>query len=202
MPYTDTRRSRDSGDNGNARTIVRIDVTMNKTILFSRQAIEEAITELARRINADYRGRPLVVVGILKGSFVFLADLIRKLDLDVTVDFVVLGSYGSGTTTSGEVKMLKDLSAPIEGKDVLVVEDIVDTGVTLTFFMDTLRRRRPASLAICALIDKKARREVQIDVQYVGIEMEDGFIVGYGIDCNEQYRNLPDIWVLRDEDGS
>ena len=175
---------------------------MSKTILFSRQAIEEAITELARRINADYRGRPLVLVGILKGSFVFLADLIRKLDLDVTVDFAVLGSYGSGTTTSGEVKMLKDLSAPIEGKDVLVVEDIVDTGITLTYFMDTLRRRRPASLAICALIDKKARREVQIDVQYVGIEMEDGFIVGYGIDCNEQYRNLPDIWVLRDQEGS
>jgi hypoxanthine phosphoribosyltransferase len=184
------------------RKISRTDVTMNKTILFSRQAIEEAITELARRINADYRGRPLVLVGILKGSFVFLADLIRKLDLDVTVDFVVLGSYGSGTTTSGEVKMLKDLSAPIEGKEVLVVEDIVDTGITLTYFMDTLRRRRPASLAICALIDKKARREVQIDVKYVGIEMEDGFIVGYGIDCNEQYRNLPDIWVLRDEEGS
>lgn len=175
---------------------------MEKTILFSRHVIEQAISDLARRINADYHGRSLVLVGILKGSFVFLADLVRKLDLDVTVDFVVLGSYGSGTTTSGEVKMLKDLSGPIEGKDVLVVEDIVDTGITLTYFMDILGRRRPASLAICALIDKKARREVPIDVRYVGLEMEDGFIVGYGIDCDERYRNLPDIWVVHEEDGT
>jgi hypoxanthine phosphoribosyltransferase len=171
---------------------------MNRTVLFSREDIEEAIAKLARRINADYRGKPLILVGILKGSFVFLADLIRKLDLDVTVDFVVLGSYGSGTTTSGEVKMVKDLSAPIEGKDVLVVEDIVDTGITLTYFMDILRRRKPRSLAICALIDKKARREVNIDVDYVGLEMENGFIVGYGIDCNEKLRNLPEIWVIRE----
>lgn len=174
---------------------------MNKTILFSQKVIEQAIERLARQINTDYRGRPVVLVGILKGSFVFLADLIRRLDLDVTVDFVVLGSYGSGTTTSGEVKMLKDLSAPIEAKHVLVVEDIVDTGITLMYFMDILRRRRPSSLAICALIDKKARREVQIDVDYVGLEMDDGFIVGYGIDCNEKYRNLPDIWVIDQEDG-
>jgi hypoxanthine phosphoribosyltransferase len=172
---------------------------MNKSILFSRQAIEAAVVKLARQINTDYRGKSLVLVGILKGSFVFLADLIRKLDLDVTVDFVVLGSYGSGITTSGEVKMLKDLSAPIEGKHVLVVEDIVDTGVTLTYFMDILKRRRPGSLAICALIDKSARREVAIDVDYVGLEMEDGFIVGYGIDCNEQFRNLPEIWVIHEE---
>jgi hypoxanthine phosphoribosyltransferase len=175
---------------------------MNKTILFSQRVIEEAVSKLAERINADYRGRSVVMVGILKGSFVFLADLIRKLDLDVTVDFVVLGSYGSGTTSSGEVKMLKDLSAPIEGKDVLVVEDIVDTGVTLTYFMDILRRRRPRTLAICALIDKKARRKVAVDVDYVGLEMGDGFIVGYGIDCNEAYRNLPEIWVIEDQEGT
>ena len=175
---------------------------MKKTILFSRQDIDRAVWSLAQRINADYRGRSVVLVGILKGSFVFLADLIRKLDLDVTVDFVALGSYGSGTTTSGEVKMLKDLSAPIEGKDVLVVEDIVDTGITLTYFMDILRRRRPRSLAICALIDKKARREVQIDVDYVGLEMDDGFIVGYGIDCDEECRNLPDIWVIHPDEGT
>jgi hypoxanthine phosphoribosyltransferase len=170
---------------------------MNRTILFDRETIRGAVSELGERINADYRGRPVVLVGILKGSFVFLADLVRTLTLDVTVDFVVLGSYGAGTTTSGEVKMLKDLSAPIEGKDVLVVEDIVDTGVTLKYFMDILKRRGPKSLAICALIDKKARREVAIDVNYVGLEMEDGFIVGYGIDCNEQYRNLPEIWVIQ-----
>jgi hypoxanthine phosphoribosyltransferase len=172
---------------------------MNKTILFSRETIRRTVLELGERINADYRGRSVVLVGILKGSFVFLADLVRTLTLDVTVDFVVLGSYGAGTTSSGEVKMLKDLSAPIEGKDVLVVEDIVDTGITLKYFMDILRRRGPKSLAICALIDKKARREVAIDVDYVGLEMEDGFIVGYGIDCNEQYRNLPEIWVIRED---
>jgi len=172
---------------------------MNKTILFSRETIRRVVLELGERINADYRGRPVVLVGILKGSFVFLADLVRTLTLDVTVDFVVLGSYGAGTTASGEVKMLKDLSAPIEGKDVLVVEDIVDTGITLKYFTDILRRREPKSLAICALIDKKARREVDIDVDYVGLEMEDGFIVGYGIDCNEQYRNLPEIWVIRED---
>jgi hypoxanthine phosphoribosyltransferase len=172
---------------------------MNKAILFSRQVIEETVSKLAERINADYRGRSVVLVGILKGSFVFTADLIRKLDLDITVDFVVLGSYGSGTTSSGKVKMIKDLSASIEGKDVLVVEDVVDTGITLNYFMDILRGRRPRTLAICALIDKKARREVAIDVQYVGLEMEDGFIVGYGIDCNEQYRNLPEIWVIQEK---
>jgi len=171
----------------------------NKTILFSRQAIEGAVLRLAKQINADYKARPVVLVGILKGSFVFLADLIRKLDLDVTVDFAVLSSYGSATTSSGQVKMIKDLSAPIEGKDVLVVEDIVDTGITLKYFMDVLRQRRPASLAICTLIDKKARREVHIDVDYVGLEIEDGFIVGYGIDCNEEFRNLPEIWVIREE---
>jgi hypoxanthine phosphoribosyltransferase len=175
---------------------------MKKTILFSRQAIEQAVLKLAERINADYRGRSVVMVGILKGSFVFLADLIRKLDLDVTVDFVVLRSYGSGTASSGEVKILKDLSAPIEGKDVLVVEDIVDTGVTLTYFMDILRQRRPRTLAICALIDKKARRKVAIDVDYVGLEMDDGFIVGYGLDCNERYRNFPEIWVIRELDDT
>ncbi len=173
---------------------------MNKTILFSRETIERAVSGLAGRINTDYRGRSIILVGILKGSFVFMADLIRKLDLDVTVDFVVLGSYGAGTTTSGEVKMLKDLSAPIEGKDVLIVEDIVDTGITLKYFMDILRRRRPKTLAICALIDKSARREVAIDVDYVGLEMDDGFIVGYGIDCDEKFRNLPEIWVIQEEE--
>jgi hypoxanthine phosphoribosyltransferase len=171
----------------------------HKKILFPKSVIEEAVSSLARRINEDYRGQSLVTVGILKGSFVFMADLVRKLDLDVTVDFVALASYGSGTTTSGEVKMLKDLAAPIEGRHVLVVEDIVDTGITLKYLADLLERRRPKSLAICALIDKKARREVEIDVAYVGLEMEDGFIVGYGIDCNEQYRNLPEIWVIEQE---
>jgi hypoxanthine phosphoribosyltransferase len=169
---------------------------MEKRILFPKTDIDRTVSDLARRINEDYRGSPLVLVGILKGSFVFMADLVRKLDLSVTVDFVALASYGSGTTTSGEVKMIKDLSAPIEGKHVLVVEDIVDTGITLKYLTDLLGRRRPRSLKICALIDKKARREVHIDVDYVGLEMEEGFIVGYGLDCNEEFRNLPEIWLI------
>ena len=172
---------------------------MEKRLLFSKDIIQKSVSDLAERINRDYKGKPLIVVGILKGSFVFMADLIRKLDMEVTVDFVALASYGSGTTSSGEVKMLKDLSAPIEGKHVLVVEDIVDTGITLKYLKDILLRRRPKSLAICTLIDKKARREVHIDVDYVGLEMDDGFIMGYGIDCNEAYRNLPEIWVLEED---
>ena len=174
-------------------------VTEEKKILFGRKEIERAVSDLARVINKDYKGKKMLMVGILKGAFVFMSDLIRKLDLDVSVDFVVLRSYGSGKTSSGEVEVIKDLDDPIEGKDVLIVEDIVDTGITLRYFRDLLLLRGPRSLKICALIDKKARREIEIEVDYVGLEMEDGFIVGYGIDCDERYRNLPEIWVLDDE---
>ncbi len=170
-----------------------------KKILFDREEIERAVSDLAAVINEDYRGKKMLMVGILKGAFVFMSDLIRKLDIDVSVDFVVLRSYGSGKTSSGEVEVIRDLDDPIEGKDVLIVEDIVDTGISLRYFRDQLLVRSPKSLKICALIDKKARREVEIDVDYVGLEMEDGFVVGYGIDYDERYRNLPDIWVLDEE---
>lgn len=174
-------------------------VTEEKKILFSQKEIEGVVSDLAATINKDYRGKKMLMVGILKGAFVFMSDLIRQLDMDVSVDFVALRSYGSGKTSSGEVEVIKDLDDSIEGRDVLIVEDIVDTGITLRYFRDQLLLRGPKSLKICALIDKKARREVEIDVDYVGLEMEDGFVVGYGIDYDERYRNLPEIWVL-DED--
>lgn len=169
-----------------------------RKILFDKEEIEWAVSNLAAMINKDYKNKKILVVGILKGAFVFMSDLLRNLDLDVSVDFVALRSYGSGTTSSGEVEMIKDLDDPIEGKDVLIVEDIVDTGITLKYFRDQLLLRGPKSLKICALIDKKARREVEIDVEYVGLEMTDGFVVGYGLDCDERYRNLPEIWVLEE----
>jgi hypoxanthine phosphoribosyltransferase len=169
-----------------------------KKILFTRSQLENAVSRLAREINEDYRGQKLLMVGILKGAFVFMADLIRHLDLDVSVDFVVLRSYGSSKTSSGEVQVIKDLHEPLEKKHVLIIEDIVDTGITLKYFYDLLFRRNPESLKICTLIDKKARREVDISVDYVGLEMEDGFIVGYGIDYDEKYRNLPEVWVLEE----
>lgn len=169
-----------------------------KGIIFGAEEIDGALTSLARRINQDYQGKKLLVVGVLKGAFVFMADLIRLLNLDISLDFVVLRSYGDSTTTSGEVKMIKDLEESVSGVDVLVVEDIVDTGITLRFFKEELFKKGAKSVKICALLDKKARREVKVDIDYVGLEMEDGFVVGYGLDYDERYRNLPDIWVLEE----
>ena len=171
---------------------------VKKGVVYSSEEIEGAVSRLARRINEDYRGKKPLVVGILKGAFVFMSDLIRRLDLDISVDFVVLSSYGVSTTSSGKVEVIKDIGEPIDGRDILIVEDIVDTGITLKFFKEELIKRGPKSVRICALLDKKARREVDIEIDYVGIDMEDGFVVGYGLDYDERYRNLPDIWVLED----
>jgi len=170
-----------------------------KRLLFSREEIDNAVIALSKKINSDYRGRNVLLVGILKGCFVFLADLIRHLDIEVTVDFVILRSYGSATVSSGEIEVIKDLHESIEGKDVLIIEDILDTGLTLSHFKEHLLLRDPRSLKVCALLDKKARRKVDFEADYVGLTIEDGFIVGYGIDCDERYRNLPDIWVLTGE---
>jgi hypoxanthine phosphoribosyltransferase len=168
-----------------------------KKLLFGKDDIDDAVSSIAKKIGEDYGGGELMTVCVLKGAFVFMSDLIRKIEgVDISVDFVILSSYGSATTTSGEVKVLKDLDSPIEGKDVLIVEDIVDTGITLKFFKDQLLRRGPRSVKICALLDKKERREVDIELDYVGLSMQDGFVVGYGIDCDESYRNLPEIWVI------
>jgi hypoxanthine phosphoribosyltransferase len=165
-------------------------------VLVTGAEIESVIKRLAADITRDYRGKNPILIGILKGSFVFLADLVRQLDFPLEVEFVRLSSYRSGTQTSGEIKMVHDLQVNISHRHVLVVEDIIDTGTTLNFLMDYLRKKNPASLKLCALADKPSRRRVPVDIDYKGVEVPDKFIVGYGIDCDEKHRNLPNICVL------
>ena len=167
-------------------------------ILFTRREIEEAVARIAREIDRDYRDTRPLLIGLLQGSFVFLADLIRQLEIAVEVDFVRLSSYGSGMESSGAVREVHGLEKEITGRDVLIVEDIVDTGITLRRFINILRRRNPASVRLCALIDKTARREADVVLDYTGFQVDDEFVVGYGIDCNERYRNLPDICHVKD----
>ncbi|OGP92300.1 MAG: hypoxanthine phosphoribosyltransferase [Deltaproteobacteria bacterium RBG_16_54_18] len=164
--------------------------------LFSREDIAETVARLAREISADYADKQLVLVGVLKGAFVFLADLIRDLTIPGEIDFVRLASYGSRKESSGEVVVKKDVEITLAGKDVLIVEDIVDTGLSLKFLMDHLRTHNPSSLRVCALVDKRFRRKIEVTVDYTGFAIDDGFIVGYGIDFNERYRTLPDICVI------
>ncbi len=166
-------------------------------VLLTEEQIAKKVRELAERINSDYRGKEILVVGILKGSFVFMADLIRLLTIPVTVDFMIFSSYGKASKSSGTVRIIKDLDQNIEGKHVLVVEDIVDTGLTLKYVMETLSLRMPASLKICTLLDKPSRREVEITTDYNGFIIPDKFVVGYGLDYGEKYRNLTDIVVIK-----
>ena len=166
--------------------------------MLSQEEIEKKVVELAGKIKKDYEGQDILLVGILKGASVFVADLMRKIDLNVNIDFMSVSSYGSGTESSGTVKILKDLDVDIEGKNVLIVEDIIDSGATLRNLYDTLMTRNPKSLKLCTLLDKPERRKVHIDVDYVGFTIEDKFIVGYGIDYDEKYRNLPYIAMVED----
>ena len=167
-------------------------------ILFPKAVIERRVGELAAQISRDYAGKELLIVGILNGAFVFMADLIRALSVPCTVDFVRMASYGTGSVSSGEVLIRKDLETPVAGRDILIVEDIVDTGFTLSRLMEILRERRPASLKVCAFLDKRERRRVPFVADYVGFPIPDAFVVGYGLDYNEQFRFLPDVRVLRD----
>jgi len=167
-------------------------------ILFPKEVIEGRVRELAAQISQDYAGKELLIVGILNGAFIFMADLIRRLDVPCRVDFVRAASYGCGSVSSGEVRITKDLEAPIAGRDVLIVEDIVDTGITLSRLMEVFRERRPASLRVCAFLDKTERRRVPFAADYVGFFIPDRFVVGYGLDYNEQFRFLPDVCVLED----
>jgi hypoxanthine phosphoribosyltransferase len=162
-------------------------------LLLSREQIASLVQGLADQISKDYNGRELVMVCILKGAFVFLSDLVRYLKIPVKIDFVRLASYGSGMKSSGNIEITKDIELPIEGKDVLIIEDIIDSGHTLQFLKDRIILSNPRSVKICALLDKKARREVEMKADYLGIEVDDVFIVGYGIDFNENYRYLPEI---------
>jgi hypoxanthine phosphoribosyltransferase len=166
-------------------------------ILLTHEQVAARVRELGAEIEADYEGRMPVLVSVLKGSIVFLADLIRATNLPVSVDLMELSSYGAGTETSGQVRILKDLSGSIEDRDVLVVEDIIDTGLTLNYLLRYLQDRHPASIRVCCLLDKPARRLTEIEIDYRGFTIPDQFVVGYGLDYDERYRNLPYIGVLR-----
>ncbi len=166
-------------------------------ILFDEERLKNITKEIACHINADYAGRSLVVVGVLKGSFVFLADLFRRLTVDCTLDFIAASSYGSGTVSSGSVQIKKDISADVKDKHVLLVEDILDTGNTLSYIGEYISRKGAASVKLCTLLDKPSRRIKPINADYIGAKIDDVFIVGYGLDYDERYRNLPYIGVLK-----
>lgn len=170
-----------------------------KEILYSEEVLLGRVIELAKAIEADYEGKELLVIGVLKGANIFMGDLIRKINLPLQMDFIAASSYGSSTESSGIVKIIKDLDYSIEGKHVLIVEDIIDTGLTLRYLEENFRSRKPASLEICTLLDKPERRKVDIAVKYVGYQIPDEFIVGYGIDYAEKYRNLPYVATLKPE---
>lgn len=165
-------------------------------ILFTEEQIQDRLVELGEEITRDYQGQEILVVGILKGSVIFLADLIRKIKLPLNIDFMAVSSYGKSTHSSGVVRILKDLDTEIEGRHVLIIEDIVDTGLTLSYLVENLLSRKPASLKICTFLDKPERRLTQIIPDYNGYEIPDEFVVGYGLDYNENYRNLPYIGVV------
>ena len=165
-------------------------------ILLGRQEIAETVKRLASEISRDYQGRNPLLIGILKGSFMFMADLVRLLDFPLEVEFIGLSSYGREKDSSGKVSVVQGLRSPIKGKDVLVIEDIVDTGLTTAFLLDYLSQEKPASLKLCALTDKPSRRQVPVNIDYLGLTVPDKFLVGYGLDWDEKFRNLPDICVL------
>jgi len=164
--------------------------------MLSTETIAARVKELGAQITRDYAGRSLVLVGVLKGSFIFAADLARQIDLPLRIDFLGVRSYGEGTESTGVVQIVNDLSKPIEGEDVILVEDIVDTGLTIAHLMDLFRTRRPASVKVCSLLHKPARARVSVNIDYLGFTIEDKFVVGYGLDFAEKYRNLPYVGVI------
>jgi hypoxanthine phosphoribosyltransferase len=168
-------------------------------ILVQRDELAHRVRELAAEVSRDYQGRDLFLVGVLKGAVFFLSDLMRHLEVPCEVDFMAVSSYGSSTDSSGIVRILKDLDAPIEGREVLIVEDIVDSGLTLSYLLRTLHARNPASLEVCALLTKPERRKVELPIKYVGFEIPNRFAIGYGLDHAERFRNLPYVAVLRED---
>ena len=172
---------------------------MNKDIervLITREQIEEKVRELGAQITEDYAGKRPLMICLLKGSAIFFGDLVRAVDLPAELDFMAISSYGSGTKSSGEVRVTKDLDSSLEGKDVIIVEDIVDTGLTLNYIKSLLEKRNPASVKVCALLDKPSRREMEISADYLGFTIDNYFVVGYGLDYAQIYRNLPYIGIL------
>jgi hypoxanthine phosphoribosyltransferase len=168
-------------------------------VLVEREALSSRIAELGAEISVDYAGRDLLLIGVLKGAVFFMADLMRKLTIPCEVDFMAISSYGTSTESSGVVRILKDLDINIEGRHVLVVEDIIDSGLTLSYLMRNLESREPATLEVCALLTQPDRREIEVPVRYVGFEIPNRFVIGYGLDFGERYRNLPYVAVLSDD---
>lgn len=168
-----------------------------ESILYSEAQLRQRVKELGAQITADYAGKEPVLASVLRGSYIFMADLTRAIDLPVTVDFMAVSSYGAGTKSSGQVEIKKDLSDSIEGRDLIIVEDILDSGNTLFYLMEILKARKPASIRICTLMDKPDRRTQPIVADYVGFEIPDAFVVGYGLDYDEKYRNLPYVGILK-----
>ncbi|MBQ2864967.1 MAG: hypoxanthine phosphoribosyltransferase [Clostridia bacterium] len=168
-------------------------------VLISREEISAVVKRLGKEISADYEGKTPIMVSILKGAFIFMADLVREVTVPCSIDFMCVSSYGSGAETSGRVKIIKDLDTNIDGKDVIIVEDILDSGVTLSHLIKLLSARNPNSIKVCTLFDKPERHKVEINPAYKGLDVPNEFIVGYGLDYAEQYRNLPDVCVLKPE---
>ena len=168
-------------------------------VLISEEEIKSKVREIGQQISKDFAGKTPLIVSVLKGSFVFMADLVRAIDINCTIDFMSVSSYGTGTRTSGEVKIIKDLDIKIEGRDLIVVEDILDSGVTLSYLLEVLKARGPKSLTLCTLLDKPTRRKREVNITYRGYEVPDEFVVGYGLDYAEKYRNLPYLGILKPE---
>ncbi len=168
------------------------------SVLVSREEIQKKTEELAQRISKDYEGKDLLLVGVLKGGFMFLSDLSRALDIDVSLDFISVSSYGNSTVSSGVVRILKDIDYDITGKHILIVEDLIDTGLTLTYLKDLFAAKHCASVKVCTILDKPSRRKVPLEVDYQGIIIPDKFVIGYGLDYAEKYRNLPDLCVIEE----
>ena len=168
-------------------------------VLFTQEEIAERVKQLGKQLTEDYKDKSPLAVGILKGSFVFMADITRSIDINCEVDFMAVSSYGNGTTTTGAVKITKDLTRDIEGRHVIIIEDILDSGVTLSYLIKYLSVRKPASIKICTLLDKPSRRQSGVYADYIGFECPNAFIVGYGLDYAEKYRNLPYIGILKPE---
>ena len=169
-------------------------------ILFTEEQLKNRVGEIARQIEADYAGKEIMLISVLRGSFIFMADLCRAIDLPCTLDFMSVSSYGTGTTSSGQVQITKDLSEDITGRHVIVVEDIVDSGRTLSYLLENLKSRKPKSLKLCTLLDKPERRVTDVHVDYTGFEIPDEFVVGYGLDYMQHYRNLPYVGVVEIND--
>lgn len=168
-------------------------------VLFSEEQLDACVRKIAAQIEKDYEGKEIMLIGVLRGSFVFMADLSRRIDLPCTLDFMAVSSYGKGTSSSGQVQITKDLSSDISGKHIIVIEDILDSGNTLSYLLKLLEQRNPASIRLCTLLDKPDRRVKHVEVHYSGFSIPDAFVVGYGLDYAEQYRNLPYIGILKPE---